>query len=93
MNIQLGYLQNGNVAFLSDKPLAHAVKRVEYYKDQKLFMMVYDDPEHEGDLMHYELSDEAAHKVEHARNVMIYIDDAGTGQPMGYYTYLVQVGA
>jgi len=91
--VQLGYLQNGNVALMSDRPFPHDVKRVEYYRDQRLMMLVYDDPSHEGDLMNYELSDEAASKVEHSRNVLIYVDDMGNGQPHGYYTYLIQVGA
>lgn len=90
-NIQLGYLENGNIALLSDNAFEHEVKRVEYYRDQKLLMLVYNNPENSDDLLHYELDEEAAHKVDVARNVLIYSDDGRT-EPKGYYAYLIKVG-
>jgi hypothetical protein len=62
MNIELGQLPDGDLALVCDASLPGGVKRIEYYRDQKLFMLVYDLPEHEGDLMHYELRDEVAEK-------------------------------
>ncbi len=91
-NIELGYLADGNIALASDTAFEHEVKRVEYYRDQKLLMLVYQGGDKEDDLLHYELNDDAAYKVEHARNVVIYADNAGNGQPEAYFTYLIKVG-
>lgn len=92
-NIELGYLANGNIAFMSDTAFPGRVKRVEYYRDQRLLMVIYQDNAHEDDLMQYEISEDAAHKVEHSPEVLIYEDNAGDGQPNGYYTSLVQIAS
>lgn len=93
VNIELGQMNDGDLVLVSDKRLPADVKRVEYYRDQKLFMLVYDLPDHEGDLMHYELRDDVAHKVERKSSLIIVEPDMATGVPMGYYTSLIQVGA
>ena len=83
----------GDLVLVSDSTFPADVKRVEYYRDQKLFMLVYDDPAHEGDLMHYELADDLARKVERKSSMVVIEPDLMTGRPMGYYTSLIQVGA
>ncbi len=92
LNLQLGHLPEGDLVIASASKLPHEVKRVEYYRDQKLFMLVYDDQEHEGDLVHYELTDANAHKLGHKSNIVIVEPDE-MGQAMGYYTSLIQIGA
>ena len=53
MNIELGVLHDGSVMMVSDKPLPDIVQRVEYYSEQRLFMVVYNNEEqHPEDLMH-----------------------------------------
>lgn len=93
MNIELGELPDGDLVLVSDTTFPADVKRIEYYRDQRLFMLVYDDPEHEGDLMHYELADDVARKVERKSTLVVIEPDIMTGKPMGYYTSLIQVGA
>ncbi len=93
MNISLGHLPDGDLVLVSDTTFPADVKRIEYYRDQKLFMLVYDDPGHEGDLMHYELADDLARKVERKSSMVVIEPDLMTGRPMGYYTSLIQVGA
>ncbi len=93
MNIELGQLPDGDLVLVSDSCFPADVKRIEYYRDQKLFMLVYDDPDHEGDLMKYELQDDVARKVERKSSMVIIEPDQITGRPMGYYTSLIQVGA
>lgn len=92
MNIELGQLPDGDLALVCDGSLPGAVKRVEYYRDQKLFMLVYDIPNHDGDLMHYELRTEVAEKVQRRSSMVIIEPDSKSGKPMGYYTSLIQVG-
>ena len=93
MNIELGELPDGDLVLVSDTTFPADVKRIEYYRDQRLFMLVYDDPTHEGDLMHYELADDVARKVERKSSLVVIEPDIMTGKPMGYYTSLIQVGA
>lgn len=91
-NIELRALKNGNVALMSDRQFDGEVKRVEFYREQKLLMLVYKDDTREGDLLHYELDEAAVKKVEHASNVLIYTEGEAHKDPIAYYAFLVQVG-
>lgn len=93
MNMIVGQLPDGDLALVSDETLPGDVKRIEYYRDQKLFMLIYDLPDHDGDLMHYELRDDVAEKVKKCSSMVIVEPDSVTGQAMGYYTSLIQIGA
>lgn len=92
MNIELGQLPDGDLALVCGTPLPGDVKRVEYYRDQRLFMLVYDLPDHEGDLMHYELKPDVAEKVQRRGSLVVIEPDKNTGKPMGYYASLIQIG-
>jgi hypothetical protein len=92
MDIELGQLPDGDLALVCGTSLPGDVKRVEYYRDQRLFMLVYDLPDHEGDLMHYELRPEVAEKVQRRSSLVVIEPDKASGKPMGYYTSLIQIG-
>ena len=89
MNIELGVLNDGGVMLVSDSPLPDIVCRVEYYKDQKLFMLVYND--NDQDLMHYEIPDRMSQSVERTPNIIIY-SLFPNHEPIGYKVPLIQVG-
>ncbi len=89
MNIELGVLNDGGVMLVSDSPLPDIVCRVEYYRDQKLFMLVYNDDDQ--DLMHYEIPDQMSKPVESTPNIIIY-SLFPNHEPIGYKVPLVQVG-
>lgn len=91
MNIELGVLHDGGVMLVSDRPLPDIVCRVEYYRDQRLFMLVYYDEELEDDLMHYEVPTRLSGSVEKSPSVMIY-SLFPDHEPIGYKVPLVQVG-
>jgi len=93
MNVSLGHLPDGDLVLVSDSAFPSDIKRIEYYRDQRLFMVVYDDPGHEGDLMHYEIQEDLARKVERKSSLVVIEPDLMTGRPVGYYTSLIQVGA
>lgn len=93
MSLELGELPDGDLVLVSDMRLPSDVKRIEYYRDQRLLMLVYDAEDHEGDLMHYELRDDVARKVERRSSMVIIEPDLLTGRPSGYYASLIQVGA
>jgi hypothetical protein len=92
MSFSLGELPDGDLAIVSDETLPADIKRIEYYRSQRLFMLVYDLPDHEGDLMHYELKEEIADKVQRRSSVVVIEPDKTSGKPSGYYASLIQVG-
>jgi hypothetical protein len=91
MNIELGVLHDGGVMLVSDQPLPDIVCRVEYYRDQRLFMLIYDHTDPDGELMHYEVPPQMARSVESTPNVIIY-SLFPNHEPIGYKVPLVQIG-
>lgn len=76
---------------VSDQPLPHIVRRVEYYRDQRLFMLVYNNADNDSELMHYEVPKDMTYPVEKSPNVIIYTlfpDE----EPLGYKVPLIKVG-
>lgn len=92
MDIELGQLPDGDLALVCGAALPADLKRVEYYRAQRLFMLVYDLPDHEGELMHYELKPEVAQKVQRCSSLVVIEPNKKTGKATGYYTSLIQVG-
>lgn len=91
MNVELGVLHDGGVMLVSDRPLPDIVCRVEYYRQQRLFMLVYYNEEQEDDLMHYEVPQQMVDAVERTPNVIIY-SLFPNHEPIGYKVPLVQIG-
>lgn len=91
MNIELGILNDGGVMMVSDQPLPHLVKRVEFYRDQRLVMLVYNNKDQESELMDYEVPETMAHSVEKSPNVIIY-SLFPDHEPIGYKVPLIKVG-
>ena len=91
MNIELGQMQNGGLVIMSDPPFGQPVCRVEYYRGQRLMMLVYDSPGHDDDLMPYELSDNSAAQVESSPSVLI-VGRTPDQRLHGYDVPLVHIG-
>lgn len=91
MNIELGILNDGGVLLVSDEPLPDLVKRVEFYRDQRLFMLVYDNNNEDTELMHYEVPDVMAYPVEKSPSVIIY-SLFPDHEPIGYKVPLIKIG-
>lgn len=91
MNIELGILNDGGVMMVSDRPLPHIIKRVEFYRDQRLMMLVYHNREKDSELMHYEVPMDMTDKVSQSPNVIIY-SLFPDHEPVGYKVPLVKVG-
>lgn len=92
MNVELGRLPGGGVVLAADPEFPDLIKRVEYYRDQRLLMLIYDDLEHEGELMHYEMQDEVDEFVRQAPGLTLVACNPRTNAPYGYQVPLVQVG-
>lgn len=92
MNIELGQMKDGGLVIMGDPPFGRTISRVEYYRDQRLMMLVYDAMgDEESDLMHYELSEPAITKVETSPNVLI-VDKMPDQRLHGYDVPLVHIG-
>ena len=94
MNIELATNSHGELLIISDEKFNSDIIRVEYYKDQKLFMLIYKDPDFEGDLMHYEIPNDAVDFVKAAPNMIIIVvpDDNEVKKIRAYKTPLIRIG-
>lgn len=84
-------LRSGVVMLVSDRPMPDMVRRVEYYRDQRLFMLVFNNDAVESELMHYEVPIDFAGQVEKTPNIVIYTIYPNEA-PIGYKVPLVKVG-
>ena len=91
MNIELGLLHDGRVMMVSDTPLPDIVCRIEYYREQRMFMLVYNSDRHEEEMMQFEVPKDMTQQVENAPNIMIY-SLFPDHEPIGYKAPLIQVG-
>ncbi len=91
MNIELGILEDGRITMVCDKPLPDIVQRVEYYREQRLFQLVYDQDAFKDELMECEIPADMAYPVEKSPNVIILTIVKGL-DPMGYKAPLIKVG-
>ena len=91
MNIALGILNDGGVMVASDAPLPDMVKRVEFYRDQQLFMLVYDNTDEESQLMHYEVPITMVYPLEKSPDVIVY-SMYPDHPPIGYKVPLIKIG-
>ena len=91
-NIDLCELRDGTLLIVTDQRLPADAQRIEYYKDQKLMMLVYDKEDHEGDLMQQELPEEAIRKVMLARKILVVAYANDNRDPDEYIVPLIQIG-
>lgn len=89
---ELGLLRDGAIVLMSSEPFRAPIKRVEFYRDVKLLMLVYEDDTDDSDLMDYELSDHVAGVVKKsARNILV-VNAKDPANMEGFDVPLVQVG-
>lgn len=91
MNIELGVMKDGGVMLAADAPFPEIIKRVEFYRDQRLFMLVYDNADQDSDLMHFEVPEHMVYPVEKSPNVIMYCMFQNH-EPIGYTVPLIKVG-
>lgn len=90
--ISLGRTQDGRLVLGSNQTFPAPVKHVEYYREQRLFSLVFDTQDEEIAIMPNEADEKTADIICASPNVMI-IAMAETGaQPYGYMVPLIQIG-
>jgi len=90
--IQLAQSGDGRLVVASNQPFPADVQRVEYYRDLKLFMLVYEGEEEESDLMPCEMPDNVTDLIHQSPDVVVIAMKEGEGEPYGYLAPLVQIG-
>lgn len=91
MNIELSRLNDDRILLMSDRPMPDLVKRIEYYRDQRMFMIVWHDERLDDLMMRHEVPIDFAIAIEKAPNILVY-SLYPDGQPMGYHAPLIKVG-
>lgn len=90
MNVELEILKDGGVMLISDEGFPEIIRRIEYYREQRLFMLVYRNDD-EGELMHYEIPEDMCLPIEKSPNIIVY-SLFKDHPPIGYKVPLVKVG-
>jgi hypothetical protein len=89
---RLAVLRDGAIALFTTQHFPHPLKRVEFYRDMKLFKLIYDDGTDDGDLVEYEVTDDAADKIKHSAQYILVVNAENPGDPEGFDVPLIQVG-
>ena len=82
---------DGRLILACSGTLTYDISRVEYYRDLKLFMMVYEDDNQDEDLMPHEISEDIAKIVVQSPDIIVAVKEDGE-KPYGYVVPLVQIG-
>ena len=76
----------------SDEELPSKVKRVEYYREQKIFTFAFEDKDEEDRLMSFEVSDEVSELVKSSPDVIVLMLTSEGEETDKYLCPLVQIG-
>lgn len=90
--MRLGQADTGHLMIVSDTAFPDDVKRVEYYRESKLFNIVFNDTDHSGALSELELPDDIDQIVSHAPSTMIVLNVADTDNIQQFDVPLILVG-
>ncbi len=89
--IHLAQSGDGRLVIASNEEFPSDIARVEYYRDIKLFMFVFEDESHDHRLMPYEVSDGISKIVKQSPEVIVAVKTEEI-EPYGYIAPLVQIG-
>lgn len=90
--IRLAQATDGRLIIGSNQQFPGFVKHVEYYKEQRLFSLVFDMDDEQSALMPCELCPRTAAIVQSSPNIMIIAMAEEGREPYGYMVPLVQIG-
>lgn len=90
--IRLGQAQDGRLVLGSNEVFPADILHVEYYRDQRLFNLVFDTEDEQSALMPCELSENTAAIVQTSPNVIVVAMIEEGAEPCGYSVPLIQIG-
>ena len=85
--VELGKLAKAGLVIVASRPFPHSIHHIEFYNDPRLMLLVYNTPDLQDELMHYELREVAADAVAAASTILI-VDH---NPKIGNYGYWVPV--
>ena len=91
MKIELSTLKDGGVLLVNDGSMRDILKRVEFYREQKLMMLIYQDENIDADMLEYEVPDTMLGAVDDSPDVIVYTMFENH-DPIGYTVPLIKVG-
>jgi hypothetical protein len=92
MTIEIAHMRNGALALLTDDDLPARVKYIEYYREQRLFQLVFDESTVPDMLVTREMDDNASRIIQSAPDMMVVVMAPQGGSPYGYDAPLIQIG-
>ena len=92
MKVEISVLTDGRVMLVSNQPMPHIVQRIEYYREQRLFNLVWHDEDKEELLLHSEIPIDLAMAVERVPEVIICMMFPQEQRTLNYKTPLVKIG-
>lgn len=90
--IHLAQSGDGRLVLASNQALHADISRVEYYRDLKLFMLVFEGEDEQSDLMPCEMSDDVAKIIHSSPDIVVVAMNQDGQEPYGYIAPLVQIG-
>ena len=90
--IKLAQSGDGVLVLASNQKFPSDIRRVEYHKEMKLMLLVYENDEDGSDLMPTEISDPTHNIICKSPEIMIVAMAEGDKKPYGYHVPLVQIG-
>lgn len=90
--ISLGKALDGRLVLGSNQIFPGFVKYVEYYREQRLFNLVFETDDEESALMPCEVTGENAAIVQASPNIIVIAMAEKGANPYGYSVPLVQIG-
>jgi len=83
---------DGRLILGSNQPFPADIKHVEYYREERLFSLIFDNEEEDSTLMPCEISAETAAIVRASPNIMVIAMAEAGKEACGYLVPLVQIG-
>lgn len=90
--IRLGKTNDGRLVMASNDPLPSDIGRIEYYREQKLFNLVFEDENCEERLMPCEMSDSVSEMVKSSPDMIVIAMAQPNMPPYEYIAPIIQIG-
>ena len=90
--IKLGQSKDGRLVIGSSEEFPADIKHVEYYKDQRLFSLVFEGDDEDSALMPCEISKDVDGIIRKSPNILVIAVGQKGIEPYGYTVPLIQIG-
>lgn len=92
MNSELGIHHNGSLVLVCSADIPGTICRLEYYREQKMLSIVYENNEIDPDLSHYEMPEDVDTIMRKKGLVTVIVSPNAEKEAYGYDVPIVQIG-